>query len=189
MEQGKAESIFAKHPRTPPTNNPRMLCHTADSKHASKGSRALGTSDESLVNLSITDYGVKVLENAEGELVRSLKNREVFASALSSGIAGKGSIIGTFGASSSAYGTNNKLVKLKVLVIGEYNTLRFVRKALSRATLDMSLLETRLVFHYSYKDTTFMVFCDALKRPNMIVMDHNFVVQLGRDKIKILVDG
>ncbi|CAB4268610.1 unnamed protein product [Prunus armeniaca] len=166
-----------------------MLCHTADSKHASKGSRALGTSDESLVNLSITDYGVKVLENAEGELVRSLKNREVFASALSSGIAGKGSIIGTFGASSSAYGTNNKLVKLKVLVIGEYNTLRFVRKALSRATLDMSLLETRLVFHYSYKDTTFMVFCDALKRPNMIVMDHNFVVQLGRDKIKILVDG
>ncbi|ONI21329.1 hypothetical protein PRUPE_2G059700 [Prunus persica] len=101
----------------------------------------------------------------------------------------QGSIIGTFGASSSPYGTNNKLVKLEVLVIGEYDTLRFVREAFSRATLDMSLLETRLVFHYSYKDTPFMVSCDELERPNMIVMDHNFVVQLGRDKIKILVDG
>ncbi|CAL2238528.1 unnamed protein product [Prunus armeniaca] len=94
------------------------------------------------------------------------------------GLVGKGSIIGTFGASSSAYGTNNKLVKLEVLVIGEYDTLRFLREALSRATLDMNLLETRLVFHYSYKDTFFMVSCDALEHPNMIVMDHNFVVQL-----------
>ncbi|KAI5342968.1 hypothetical protein L3X38_010844 [Prunus dulcis] len=37
-------------------------------------------STHSLVNLSITDYGIKVLENAEGELVRSLENRGVSAS-------------------------------------------------------------------------------------------------------------
>lgn len=99
------------------------------------------------------------------------------------------SIIGTFGASNFAHGTNNKVLKIEVLVVGEYDTLRFVRKALSRATLDLGSLETRVAFHYSYKDTPFMVSCNALEHPNMIVMDHSFVVQLGRGKIKILVGG
>lgn len=101
----------------------------------------------------------------------------------------QGSIIGRFGASSSAHGSNNEVLKLEVLVIGEYDTLRFVREAISRAMLDISSLETRLEFHYSYEDTPFMVSCDALECPNMIVMDHRFVAQLGRTKIKMLVDG
>ncbi|CAB4299052.1 unnamed protein product [Prunus armeniaca] len=99
------------------------------------------------------------------------------------------SIIGTFGASNSAHGTNNEVLKIEVLVVGEYDTLRFIREALSRATLDLGLLETKIAFHYSYEDTPFIVSCNALERPNMIVMDHNFVVQLGRGKIKILVGG
>ncbi|XP_021800010.1 uncharacterized protein LOC110744346 [Prunus avium] len=93
------------------------------------------------------------------------------------------------GASSSALGTNNQVLKLEVLVIGEHDTFRFVREAISRAVLDMSSLETSLDFHYSYEDTPFMVSCDALERPNIIVMEHRFVVQLGRAKMKILVDG
>lgn len=99
------------------------------------------------------------------------------------------SIIGTFSASNSDHGTNNEVLKIEVLVVGGYDTLRFIREALLRATLDLSSLETRLAFHYSYKDTPFMVSCNALERPNMIVMDHSFVVQLGRGKIKILVGG
>ncbi|PQQ11379.1 uncharacterized protein Pyn_01408 [Prunus yedoensis var. nudiflora] len=42
--------------------------------------------------------------------------------------------------------TNNEVLKLEVLVIGEHDTFRFVREAISRAVLDMSSLETTWTF-------------------------------------------
>ncbi|CAN6459524.1 unnamed protein product [Victoria cruziana] len=44
-------AALLKHPRTPPTNNPAVDYHSADSDHVSKRTRAIGISDE--VNLPV----------------------------------------------------------------------------------------------------------------------------------------
>ncbi|XP_060669272.1 topless-related protein 4-like isoform X2 [Ziziphus jujuba] len=75
--------------------------------------------DGILLAVSTSENGIKVLANADGlRLLHSIEIRAVDASRGFSGIASKGPIIGTFGASSLAAGTSNGVADRSVPLTG-----------------------------------------------------------------------